>query len=133
MDQQSRQQVLKAYCSNVYTVKIGIGAVILFTAIWNFPKCFEYKFVTHPTLNHTMFINTGYSLSEWFILLSSDTGRWKTFGMPVVIIKSSQVKRTHGGQGKPQFFNLDSKKNLNNNITLIQLRLFLSNFLPFYF
>jgi len=44
--------------------KIGIGAVILFTAIWNFPKCFEYKFVTHPTLNHTMFINTDFAIEN---------------------------------------------------------------------
>ena len=64
MDQQSRQQVLKAYFSNVYTVKIGIGAVILFSAIWNFPKWFEYKFLTHPTLNTTLVVDTGYSFSE---------------------------------------------------------------------
>ena len=67
MDQQSRQQVLKAYCSNVYTVKIGIGAVILFSMIWNFPKCFQYSFWITPKneISH----KEGYLLSEWLILL----------------------------------------------------------------
>jgi len=46
------------------TYKIGIGAVILFSAIWNFPKCFEYKFITHPTMNHTMVVYTDFAVNS---------------------------------------------------------------------
>ena len=53
---------------NMYTVKlyqIGIGSVILFSVIWNFPKFFEYEFYT-TTLNTTSYGKTAFGTTDTY-------------------------------------------------------------------
>lgn len=59
------------------TYIIGIGAVVLFSVIWNFPKCFEYTFYT--TQKNT----TSYRDTEFGSTKTYQNG-YKGWGYPIV-------------------------------------------------